>query len=316
MTLHLGPVPQIPCNYAYLAVDLFFLLSGVVIATSYDDKFFSSKINFFPFLKRRIIRVFPLYLLGTFIYLIPAYLNHTPHLWSTLGKAVFMLPDFQSLAAYPLNFPAWSLFFEFIANIIYGLFIKRLSVTSLLSIIIPSFLCLVWMAFHLKGKPIDFGALSDSFWYGLPRVLFSFFYGVLISRLFVKKSKNSKKLSSIYALLALCVVALILAYPFPPYLMPIIALFVISMVFPSLIVMSLFVCSSGLIRGLLIFLGEISFPLYTLHIPMFNLLFLLLGVKFLDFKLYFCASMIFVAFCAHHLIDTPFRRKLYNYTGR
>src|SRR5215210_2241655 len=47
----------------YLAVDLFFILSGFVIAHAYDHRF-AEGLGPLAFIRYRIIRFYPLYLLG------------------------------------------------------------------------------------------------------------------------------------------------------------------------------------------------------------------------------------------------------------
>jgi len=50
-------------EYSYLAVDLFFILSGFVLAYAYDADF-ERGMGFSRFMKKRTLRLAPLYILG------------------------------------------------------------------------------------------------------------------------------------------------------------------------------------------------------------------------------------------------------------
>src|SRR5580658_336346 len=98
---------------SYLAVDLFFVLSGFVIAGAYDKRL-AGGLSPVEFIKIRTIRLYPLYLLGLSIGAISALLsifgNNTADLTiPELGKdfifAFLMLPTPFSPALYPLNPP-------------------------------------------------------------------------------------------------------------------------------------------------------------------------------------------------------------------
>src|SRR5215471_15605742 len=52
-------------NHGYLAVDFFFLLSGYVIGYAYDDRW--NKMSIGDFIKRRLIRLQPMVILGSII---------------------------------------------------------------------------------------------------------------------------------------------------------------------------------------------------------------------------------------------------------
>src|ERR1700748_2956233 len=52
-------------NHGYLAVDFFFVLSGFVIGYAYDDRW--TKMNFSGFMKRRLIRLHPMVVMGMIV---------------------------------------------------------------------------------------------------------------------------------------------------------------------------------------------------------------------------------------------------------
>ena len=142
-------------NHGYLAVDFFFILSGFVIGYAYDDRWQSMSVG--SFFKRRLIRLHPMVVLGAVFgavsFLIQGvvfggnssvfdggvqwngtHVSLGPVLISML-MAMFLIPCRPGGLGevrgngemFPLNGPSWSLFFEYIANIMYALFLRRLS---------------------------------------------------------------------------------------------------------------------------------------------------------------------------------------------
>ena len=122
-------------NHGYLAVDFFFVLSGFVVAYAYDDRW--TKMTTWDFYKRRLIRLQPMVIMGSIIGAILFYFQKseifpqiaiTP-IWKMLlvmviGFTLIPLPPSMDIRGWqemhPLNGPAWSLFFEYIANILYA----------------------------------------------------------------------------------------------------------------------------------------------------------------------------------------------------
>ncbi len=89
---------------------------------------------------------------------------------------------------FPLNGPAWSLFFEYIGNILYALFIRRLSTLGLG--ILAGMLSLVLLGFTI-ADPMGYGMFGVgwtldgiNFWGGLIRMFCPFTIGMLLARKF------------------------------------------------------------------------------------------------------------------------------------
>lgn len=133
-------------NHGYLAVDFFFLLSGFVIGYAYDDRWGKMKVT--DFFKRRVIRLHPMVVMGALIGAVMFYFQGCS-VWDvskvTIGALfvatilnMLLIPATPGMEVrglgemYPLNGPSWSLFFEYIGNILYALFIRRLSNKALL----------------------------------------------------------------------------------------------------------------------------------------------------------------------------------------
>ncbi len=122
--------------HAYLAVDFFFCLSGFVIAYAYDDKI--ANIGIGTFLKRRLIRLHPLVVIGSVIGLLTFIFDPFSNLvQSYTGKIVLMFVLSCLMLPFPavkeryfnlfhLNSPTWSLFWEYVANIFYAIVLAKL----------------------------------------------------------------------------------------------------------------------------------------------------------------------------------------------
>lgn len=187
-------------NHGYLAVDFFFILSGFVVGYAYDDRW--TKMTVREFLTRRLVRLQPMAVIGALIGAVMFYTQGCP-VWDVSAVPVamllvatlmnaFMIPatpgaEIRGVGEmYPLNGPAWSLFFEYIGNVLYALFIRRLS-TRALAVLVAAAGCglaafSVWgplgdicVGFSLTGENIVGGSL---------RLLFAFPAGLLLSRVF------------------------------------------------------------------------------------------------------------------------------------
>lgn len=187
-------------NHGYLAVDFFFILSGFVVGYAYDDRWKTMKIK--DFLKRRFIRLQPMVVIGAIIGAIMFYFQGCS-VWDVSKVSIGMLllatllnvclipatPGFEIRGVgemYPLNGPSWSLFFEYIGNILYALFIRKLSIRNLTIFVLLAGLGLA--AFSIFGPYGDicvgFSLTDDNMVGGSLRILFSFPAGLLLSRIF------------------------------------------------------------------------------------------------------------------------------------
>ncbi|RYG87044.1 MAG: acyltransferase, partial [Alphaproteobacteria bacterium] len=107
---------------SFLAVDLFFLMSGLVISKAYDRKIKTGQLSISNFVWLRIIRLYPLYIIASSIgaiYFILKMAGHAPDapsftqmVMATL-PAFFLAPSFGSsswgFGAFPFALSAWSL---------------------------------------------------------------------------------------------------------------------------------------------------------------------------------------------------------------
>lgn len=195
-----GPLFQV-INHGYLAVDFFFLLSGYVIGYAYDDRWNSMTMG--NFVKRRLVRLQPMVIMGSIVGAVFFYFQHSVVLWPLIGAVpvwkmlLIMLIGFTMIPVpvsmdirgwnemYPLNGPAWSLFFEYLANLFYGFFIRKFSKTALSVLVFLAAVALVH--FTTTGPSGDvIGGWSTEpaqLRIGFTRLMFPFFGGLLLSRI-------------------------------------------------------------------------------------------------------------------------------------
>lgn len=254
--------------HGFLAVDFFFCLSGFVIAYAYHDRMGKMKIT--EFLKLRLIRLHPLVVfgavLGLLAFLFDPFIAHSDT-YET-GKLILIFLSSILLIPFPvmpdrffnlfgLNAPAWSLFWEYIANILYALFLYKLSRRSLflLTLFAAAGIC---FASHRAGGSLVGGWSGETFWDGGARISYSFLAGMLIyrSNLIIKSKLGFIGLS-----------ILLLAAFFIPFsnLNWLTEPMVVLLYFPLLVALGAGAKLSQGFRKLCVFFGNISYPLYMTH---------------------------------------------------
>lgn len=275
-------------NHGYSAVDFFFILSGFVIGYAYDDRW-DKNFTMKDFIKRRLIRLHPMVIMGAVVGAITFYIQGSVQ-WDgthigismvmlSLLCTIFFIPAMPGVGyevrgngeMFPLNGPCWSLFFEYIGNILYALFIRRLSNKALTIVVVLLGVALASFAiFNVSGYGnIGVGWTLDgvNFIGGLLRMLFPFSMGMLLSRNF-----KPMKLRGAFWICTLVMIALFAV----PYLEGtesictngIYEAFCIIIAFPIL----LWIGASGTTTDkkstqICKFLGDISYPIYVIHYP-------------------------------------------------
>lgn len=290
-------------NHGYLAVDFFFILSGFVIGYAYDDRL-GKTMSLGNFFKRRLIRLHPMIVMGAVIGAVTFCIQGsvqwdgtkiaTSMVMLALLCAMFFIPAVPGVRyevrgngeMFPLNGPSWSLFFEYIGNILYALFIHRLSKKALAVLVGILGVFLAWFAlFDVSSYGmIGVGWTLDSvnFLGGSLRMLFPFTMGMLLSRHFrPMQIRGAFWICSVVLLLLFCV-------PYiesngPISLNGLFEAVCILFIFPILV----WIGASGKTTDkrstqICKFLGDISFPLYAVHYPLMYLFYAWL----IDNKLY------------------------------
>lgn len=270
-------------NHGYLAVDFFFILSGFVMGYAYDDRWKTMSVK--EFLKRRFIRLHPMVVLGAVIGAVMFYTQGCS-VWDVSRISVMMLLIATLLSAalipatpgtevrgvgemYPLNGPSWSLFFEYIGNILYAFFIHKLPTKALTWLVLAAAVGLgVFAIWGPYGDIcVGFSMTGDNMLGGSLRLLFAFSAGLLLSRVFKPvKVKGAFWIGG---------VAIVILSAIPRvggsehlWMNGLYDTLCAVVIFPMLV----YIGASGKIsgrftNGLCKFLGDISYPLYMVHYP-------------------------------------------------
>ena len=254
-----------------VAVDFFFVLSGFVIAYAYTDDL-RAGMRRRDFMVARFIRLYPMFLAGLLLGMAAVWLYERPAdlspFWGNAGFNSFMLPyplryprEIDDL--YPLNFPAWSLFFELIAYSIFALTLRRLTNRWLGVLILAGLVALIVTG--MTEGTLDRGVWRPSWPGGLARVTFSFFAGVALYRLWlIRPTRIRLHPALLFLLLALPLLWRPAEGPYAwLYELAIIALWM-----PAMVWLGTGSSAAGVWQRICAALGAISYPVYIVHAPL------------------------------------------------
>ena len=270
-------------NHGYLAVDFFFMLSGFVIGYAYDDR--RETMGVWAFAKRRLIRLHPMVVMGALLGALMFYAQGC-EFWKVSEVSIGLLlcamllnmllvPAWDGVEVrgfgeiFPLNGPTWSLFFEYIANLLYVLAIRKLSTRWLAMLAFAAGGALLGYAITNENGYLGAGwtFASYGFWGGLLRVMFAFPAGLLLSRVFRKRRVRG---AFWWCALAIVAVAAIPRIGGAAHIWAngIYEALCVLFVFPLVVWLG----ASGQTTDALStrvcnFLGDISYPLYIVHYP-------------------------------------------------
>ncbi|RZK31540.1 MAG: acyltransferase [Hymenobacter sp.] len=272
-------------NHGYLAVDFFFLLSGFVIGYAYDERWPTMTIG--TFFKRRLERLQPLVVLGMTLGAIGFYftdstiwpLIHTIPPWKLLlvlliGYTILPVPLSLDIRGWqemhPLNSVGWSLFFEYLANILYAVGLRKLSNTALGIVVLLAAFALAHLAITSPSGDVSGGWTlnAEQVRVGITRTMYPFFAGLLLSRL-AKPTRIKHAFVGCSLVLALVLYMPRIGGAQQVWLNGVYEAGCIILVFPLLV----YVGASGVVQTqmegrLCRFLGELSYPLYLVHYPL------------------------------------------------
>lgn len=260
----------IPAQFSYLAVDVFFVLSGFVLSLSYREQF-DSGMTPLEFLKRRVIRLYPLYFtgitLGLAIEVAHGFLSGAlkPGTFAALAStSLLMLPSptwTVWVALFPAMVPGWSLFFElYVASGLFALVRGHLAPRLLVAVVVCSGAVLIVAA--ARAGSLDLGSTWPTFLGGFPRVCFSFFTGVMLQRLHRRHPPRTRMPSW----LILVVLALVLSPTIDGRLGQLYEIACVFLIFPALIFWGAEAFERRPQIGAL--LGDLSYAVYVIHYPM------------------------------------------------
>lgn len=253
---------------ANVGVSYFFILSGFIMIVAYHQK---ASINYRDYYRNRLARIYPLYVLGLLLYLLTKYSDFS------IAKCLLYLLGIQSWIpgkALVLNFPGWSISVEFLFYLLfpwlYNYFYSKGNKSIwIIAILIWSgtqfFTNLYVNSLAYKGPHTMSHEFSHYFplWH-----INEFLIGNLAGLFFVKNRKEKNHDIAVTLIFAGILLSLILIpLNFHNGLMAV--LFV-----PLIYLIS---CNSGILTKIfslkpLEFLGEISYAIYIVHIPVLYIL--------------------------------------------
>ena len=292
-----GPSDQI-LNHGYLAVDFFFVLSGFVIGYAYDDRW--NRMSMGDFFKRRLIRLQPMVILGSLIGAFWFYFSGAPGfelvmqtpwwrllLVMVLGCIMFPTPPSMDIRGWKeinsLNGAQWSLLWEYIANVLYALFVRRFSTVVLAVFVFLSAFLTIDLAMNLDVFGLlevrnyakftvigGFGLTPDQIYIGICRLLYPFFGGLLLYRM--KRWRINIRRGSMFWCSLVVVFTLVVPHiggETHQWLNGLYCILVILLVYPVVVAIG----AGSELKGrkttvICKFLGMISYPLYITHYPM------------------------------------------------
>jgi peptidoglycan/LPS O-acetylase OafA/YrhL len=253
--------------HGFLAVDFFFCLSGFVIGYAYDDRI--EKIGVWQFFKLRLIRLHPLVIfgsiLGLFAYLFDPFFAPFPtygigKIFLIFLSSIFLIPypvmPERTFNLFIFNAPAWSLFWEYIANIAFAIGLYRIKMGFLTILTIISACGIVFINYRSGNLMGGWG--GPTFWDGFVRLCYSFFAGLLIYRS-NWIIKNNLGFIRIGLLLSLTFIV-----PYGRWNLITESLAVL-IYFPLIIALGVGATLSNGLKNLCDFSGKISYPLYMSH---------------------------------------------------
>ena len=277
--------------HGYLAVDLFFVLSGFVIGYAYDDRW-QQGLTASQFIRRRLIRLHPMVLvgglLGGLVFLVQGRTmwdgTEISIGWSALSivSGMLLLPtlpgspiEVRGFGEYfPLNGPFWSLFYEYIGNVLYVLLLRRMNNRMLSVVAVLSGACVLYFCLAEGYIGLGWSAANGGWWYGLVRMLFPYSVGMLMARCFRPvPMRHSFFWCSVLILAAGFTPTISLQWANGLY-----DFVCAALLFPAIVWLAASQSSSSerCIR-LCGELGNISYPLYAIHYPLMHILFGCLG---------------------------------------
>lgn len=248
---------------ANVGVSYFFILSGFIMIIAYHRK---EKIGYRDFYRNRVARIYPLYVVGLLLYFVTRYYDFSFY------KTFLYLSGVQSWIpgkALILNFPGWSISVEFLFYLLFPWLYNYLYSKGNKSIWVIAVLIWIWTqvfsnlytnSLSYKGPHTD----SHEFIHYFPLWhINEFLIGNLAGLLFVRNRREKNHDLAI----ALLFIGILLSLIFIPlnFHNGLMAVFFVPVIY-------LISCNNGVISKVfslkpLEFLGEISYAIYIIHIP-------------------------------------------------
>ena len=323
MLFHFGQRTGLPAlaPHGYLAVDLFFVMSAFVLSHAYGPALTEGRIGVTRFALLRVARFWPMLCLGTLLAALiefgrPGEVSSV-HLHETLVSLLAgctFVPMFHTISVehvlFPLNGPAWSLFFELIGNIAFAVLLA-VRVPRAVGMLL-ALASAMWLGNFLgaHGSVEYAGTVPQDFFPGFPRMALAMCIGVALHRLDVPHLRVDRRV------LALVVIAFTFMPRLPGLAEPIYNAACMLVVCPAIVVLATSHAPVARAPALVRWSGMISYPLYAIHYPIARAVgFLLMhhalppAVR-LAAVVASAAAIVLLAAACEVFYDAPLRRRL------
>jgi peptidoglycan/LPS O-acetylase OafA/YrhL len=263
--------------HGYLGVDLFFTLSGFILAHVYLTSLEDGRFGYGGFLKNRLARVYPMHL-AALAAMIVLFVGATAlgagvaaadaFKWSDLPAHLLMVHAWGSTAAVGWNFPSWSISAEWAAYLLFpliaGLVLKArhsaLMAAGALTLCLVSFVALDNLHHVLPWVGRDFSQMTAQI--GALRILPSFLFGVALYA-FGRATPAPKSWAWPLVLVSAGWIALVLTVGMWPGLV----WFGFAGVLYGLAETARHQIDAPMSGRVFVFLGAASYALYMIHLP-------------------------------------------------
>jgi peptidoglycan/LPS O-acetylase OafA/YrhL len=279
--------------HMFLAVDVFFAMSGFVIAHSYGERL-RGGMPARRYLRRRLVRLYPMFIAGLLIGAGVLYAGAEGGVFDyragDIARGVALnalyIPFLNTARIgldvgqiFPADPPAWSLFLEILASVAF-IFLCRARWRTLLGLAVFCYLALMGSGLYFAhadgwlGFVVSNGFDSGNFLGGLPRVGFGFTLGMLLHGL-ARDGVGQRAAEAVsrrvpYPSFALYA-GLLAVLVFPATLRGLYAMAALAVAVPAIVLAGAGIRPrGGLETRIARFLGWISYPLYCLHVPIFR----------------------------------------------
>lgn len=247
---------------ANIGVSYFFVLSGFVMIVAYNNK---EHIIYLDYIKNRLSRIYPVYILAIFLILCVKLFKEINYYDLMLN--VLMIQSWVPGKDTTINGPGWSLstemFFYLCFPLLFNFIYKKLTLKNVGFWVILFWFC-SQIVIHLLSQNLIRASINS---YSNPFMrLNEFLVGNLAGLFFINKLQEKRKNYSVYILVALLTLVLLLKFPIGLNYQS----GLLSILFAPLIIL-LSLSTDKLTKlfstDIFIFLGEISFGIYILQVP-------------------------------------------------
>ncbi len=300
----------------YLGVDFFFILSGFVLTHVYLQKLRNGKLSIRNFYVRRIARIYPAYLLAFTIALTQLYGFHfagltpapePPLSAQSLFLYLFCFHAWWDFGMISINGPSWSISAEWFAYLLFPVLLwtmSRLSLTVNAAIALLAIAACWAVAAFVLGKPLT----RLDFDFGILRIVPEFMGGIWLYLLGMKYELRAYGRKAFFTVSALLLVLLASLAP---------DLWIV-LTFGAVILLGAEQARQNydwpLSSAKAAYLGEISYSVYLLHIPLLEITLSLMKLLTLsdetEMALLFLTLLLLLpaAMLSYGLVESPMRR--------